>query len=255
MTEEELLSFVKKPNNKENLVLEYKLKPNFNEINKNIKEIQKRMHFNILKTIYAFANTKGGELYIGIGDKKQTLEGVDECDKEILNKIDTSIKKEKEIIKLKNGRVVIKITVYPLKIYDKPLFVDGILYVREDDTTKAKKSFGDYLALYTDKQLYMCYVRGIKSNLKKLKEQKKQFELDQFIEGLKVHIKSMIEENKIKDEEVLKKAEDLLDNIRQKVIDSIKKPKEASLITSPLDLDLLIDKFIKVYKKIISNRV
>lgn len=37
MTEEELLSFIKNPNNKESKTLEYKLKPNFNEIEKNIE--------------------------------------------------------------------------------------------------------------------------------------------------------------------------------------------------------------------------
>ena len=64
MTEKELLAFIENPNNKESNTLEYKLKPNFNEIEQSIKEIPKRMHFNILKTIYAFANTIGGDLYI-----------------------------------------------------------------------------------------------------------------------------------------------------------------------------------------------
>ena len=176
MTETELRTFINKnnPSNKESETLEYKLKPNFNEIENCIKEIKNRMHFNILKTIYAFANTRGGELYIGVTDEKH-IEGIDKSDEKIVTekiwkRVDQLIKKEKEIIKLKNGRIVIKIKIYPLKIYDKPLFVDGVLYARENNRTKKVSSFKNYLSLYEDRQLYMYYVRGIENSLKKLAE-------------------------------------------------------------------------------------
>jgi len=183
------------------------------------------MHFKIFKTIYAFANTKGGDLYVGIENKKQNIEGTDNCDKKIveriLEQVHPIIKTEKEDIQLKNGRVVIKIKVYPLKIYDKPLFVDGILYVRENDTTKTEKSFGNYLSLYKDKQLYMCYVIGIKNNLKKLAEQK-NFEVQQLIKELKIHIKSFIEKNQITGyERALNEAENLLDQINVNLEDDL----------------------------------
>lgn len=147
MTEEELFTFIK--NNKEGLTLEYKLKPNFHDIKGSIDTIKEKMHFKILQTIYAFANTEGGELYVGIKDKnsnvesaddtdRERIEGLDNCDikiveRTILKQVKSIIKKEQETIQLKNGRVVIKIKVYPLKIYDKPLFAGGILYVREND--------------------------------------------------------------------------------------------------------------------------
>ena len=256
MTETELLTFINNPSNKENETLEYKLKPNFNEIESSIKAITNRMHFNILKTIYAFANTEGGELYIGVTDEKH-IEGIDEPDKNIVTekiweKVDQSIKKEKEIIKLKNGRVVIKIKVFSLKIYDKPLFVDGVLYVRENNRTKKVSSFKNYLSLYEDRQLYMCYVRGIENNLKKLAEQN-DFEVQQFIKGLKAHIKSFIEQNRITGyENTLSEAEDLLDTIGQKTVDSENQSTD-TLPDIPSDLDSLIDKFIGIYKNIISK--
>ena len=258
MTETELLTFINNPNNKESETLEYKLKPNFNEIRKSIGEIQNRMHFNILKTIYAFANTKGGELYIGIENNEQSIEGIDNCDKKIveqtiLQQVDPIIKKEKKNIQLKNGRVVIKIQIYPLKIYDKPLFVDGILYVRENNTTKkADKSFKNYPSFYEDKQLYMCYWGGIESNLKKLAEQN-NFEVQQFIKGLKTHIKSFIEQNQITGyENALSEAEDLLDKIERKIVDPKSQPTD-TLPAISSDLGSLIDQFIGIYKNIISK--
>ena len=267
MTEEELVTFIK--NNKESLTFEYKLKPNFHDIKESIDAIKERMHFKILRTIYAFANTEGGELYIGIKDKnsivksvgdtdRKRIEGVDDCDIEIvertiLKQVNPIIKTEQETIQLKNGRVVIKIKVYPLKIYDKPLFVDGILYVRENNTTKAEKNLGDYLSLYKDKQLYMCYEIGIKNNLKKLIKQRESFELNQFIEGLKVHIKSLIEKNQVTGyEEKLRETEKLLDQIKQKIIDS-GDLLQGTLPASFSDLDSLVDKFTELYKAIISE--
>ena len=66
MTEEGLKTFIENSENKENQTLEYKLKPNFSEIKETFDHIKSRVHFKILKTIYAFANTVGGELYRGI---------------------------------------------------------------------------------------------------------------------------------------------------------------------------------------------
>ena len=90
MTEEKLKAFVENPENKEGQTLEYKLKPNFCEIKETFDHIKDRVHFKILKTIYAFANTKGGELYIGVGDKKEII-GIDSFDKKIVE--DTILKK------------------------------------------------------------------------------------------------------------------------------------------------------------------
>ncbi len=254
MTEKKLLAFIQE--HKESEILEYKLKPNFNEIQENIKEIQKRMHFNILKAIYAFANSNGGDLYIGVEDKKRSIEGIDSCDKKriekILEQVNPKITKEEEIISLKNGRVVIKIKVDPLKIYDKPLFLDGILCFRENDTTACNKSLGDYLSLYEDRQLYMCFTEGIKSNFKQLKKKREPFELNQFIKGLKTHIKSLIAKKQITGwERALKEIEDLLDKIKQKGYDP-KDPSQGASQKPLLDFDSLLDKFIELYKKIIS---
>ena len=68
MTREELQNFIN--DNDEHIELEYKLRLNFDDIKKAIDHITKRIHFNILKAIYALANTKGGVLYIGIGEPK-----------------------------------------------------------------------------------------------------------------------------------------------------------------------------------------
>ena len=256
MIETELLTFIK--NNNESLTLEYKLKPNFNEIKESINAIKKRMHFKILRTIYAFANTKGGELYIGVKDKKQILEGIDDSDRKIveqkiLKKKDKIIQTKREIIELKNGRIVIKIHVTELNIWDKPLFLDGILYIRKGNETKKIISFKEYSSIY-DRQLYMFFSDGIKSNLKKLTKQSETFDAHQFVEGLKFHIKSFITKNKLKGyEKEIKKAEDLLDKIRQTIIDPKSISKEVSLIDYPLNL-VLIDEFIKVYENIIFNK-
>ena len=264
MTEKELLAFIQSRNNRENETLEYKLKPNFNEIKKNIKEIQDRMHFNILKTIYAFANTEGGDLYIGIREIKRDKlpfepEGIDECDKkivdQILEQVDKSIKINKDTIKLTNSRTVVKIKVDRLKLHDKPLFLDGILYVRENDNTKKVNSFVKDFPLYKDKQLYMCFTEGIKSNLRQLKEQTECFELSQFIEGLKIHIKSLIEK-RAGYEEKLQKVERLLDQMKQKK-DEMASPNLQALPVQSIRIspgfDSLVDKFIDLYKKIISE--
>ncbi len=107
MTEIELRKFVNKNNEGQNL--EYKLKSNFNEIKEMIEHIKERMHFKILKTVYAFANTEGGTLYVGIEEKKisksesenrreKVVVGIDEYDKKvveaILNKVTPKITKK-----------------------------------------------------------------------------------------------------------------------------------------------------------------
>jgi len=40
MKEEDLHAFIENPQNRESEILEYKLKPNFNEISENIKGVQ-----------------------------------------------------------------------------------------------------------------------------------------------------------------------------------------------------------------------
>ena len=291
MTEKELCDFIENPQNKESETLEYKLKPNFNEIDQIIKEIKEKACFNILKTIYAFANAKGGDLYIGIKEIKESgtqnskqkqgkrrIEGLDDSDKnivekKILNQVSPIIKTKKEKINLENGRIVIKIKVYPLKLYEKPLFADGILYVRASDTTRAIKTYEDYLSLYENKQLYMFYEKGIKSNLKKLTGKRSHFEVQQFIEGLKMHVRFFINNNKITGcEKALEDVESLLDQMQQeaaRLMNVKARLKPAALPTDQIkqepvnskddlqyshsDLDSLIDKFIKIYKNIVSK--
>ena len=264
MTEKELNEFIKNPSNRENQTLEYKLKPNFNEIQKNIEEIIKKMHFNILKTIYAFANAEGGELYIGVNeDKHEDMPykaiGIDECDKNIikkvLEKLDKIIKIEQEDISLNNGRIVIKIKVDKLKVIDKPIFLDGVLYVRENDNTKTVSSFKDYSQLCEEKQLYMCYVKGIENNLKKLAKQSDTIEIQQLIEGLKIHINLFIDKHKkqITDhEKVLTKAENLLKNIKE-AIEQKKSNQKKVDSQNRTPVDSLINNFIETYKTIISK--
>ena len=98
----------------------------------------------------------------------------------------------------------------------------------------------------------MCLIEGIKSNLKKLAGQN-SFEVQQFIEGLKIHIKSFIEQNKIIGYEmILNKAGSLLDQIKQKTVNS-KASSKGILPDSHLDLNSLINEFIGIYKDIISK--
>ena len=257
MTKQELFAFVQ--NNEESDTLEYKLKPNFNGIKKNIDAIKDRMHFNILKTIYGFANAEGGVLYVGIKDRgcdtkdsentiRRRIEGLDECDirivtKQIWKDIDPKIKKEKKFIELENSRSVMKIIVAKLKPLDKPLFLDGILYIRSGTETKQAKSFKDCEQVYKDKQWYMCLTNGIKSNFKRLMKPEEDFASNQFIEGLKIHMRSIVEKNRMEGYKYLEEAEDLIDQIKEKIT--------VSKNTLQPDLDKLIDDFIKNYKSIV----
>ena len=266
MTEEELQTFIQ-TNNTESQSLEYKIKPNFNDIQEAIKHITKRMHFNILKTIYAFANTKGGDLYIGIREnkkaKKMEAVGLNTEDvgliKSIMGKVNPKVVKKTEFIELKTkDREVIKITVSELKLYDKPQLLDGILYYREGDQTKTLKNFENSPKIYQNQQFYLFLLEGIKNNFqefqKKLSSEikdDKSFTHDQFIKGLKSHINKFAIDNNIKDHDKIKKAKNLLDNI-QKAINSKQSISIDDILKKPPEnTKKLINNFIEIYKSII----
>ena len=68
---------------------------------------------------------------------------------------------------------------------------------------------------------------------------------------MKIHIKSFIEKNQITGyERALNEAENLLDQIKYV---NLKDSSRGGLPISRLDLDSLIDKFIGIYKDIISK--
>ena len=264
MTKKELQSFIE--SNKERKDLEYKLKPNFNEIKNTIEHLTKRMHFNILKTIYAFANTEGGTLFIGISEDKEkstkkwerTIVGVDNCDQELIKSLckriskKITIKKE-EIIKLKEEkREVIKIVVNKLKMYDKPQLLDGILYFRDNDSTKSATEDDWRKILYIEEQFYLYYLEGVRDNLYKIRKDQDTFMAKQFITGLKQHIEKFANENQITDNDLIKKLKKLLNKIQSGIT---KATNLKSTIDAPMEQHINIDKdiedFVKTYKTII----
>lgn len=274
MTRQELQDFIDK--NNESTRLEYKLKPNFSNIKKVMEHISKRMewmHFNILKTIYAFANTKGGDLYIGIGEyeyedkdeskkkKKQTIVGVDAGDlsliESVLNKKSPKITIIKKTIPLtEEKRDVIKITVKELERYDKPQLLDGVLYVRRDDESHPIQSFEDQLKIYKKEQFYLFLLKGLEANLHGIKDTSNNFMVKQFIDGLKHHIRQFANQNKITNPEIMNEAENLLNKIQKRIIKS-KSLKTKSPIEAPdnvgqkKSIDESINDFMKTYKAII----
>ena len=271
MTEAELQNFVDE--HKEGTKVEYKLKPNFNDTRDIIEYVRKKRHFNILKTIYAFANTDGGTLYIGVGEpqddnmtrKKRVVVGVDDCDMKliegILTRVDKKITRNTEIVQLENKRKVMKIIVEKLKSYDKPLHLDGVFYFRKNDSTHVVKFFAEAVPMYKKDQFYLFLLKGVESNLCTIKEEEDNFMIKQFIDGLKNHIKLFANTHNITDKETINKAEQLLDEI-QKEIKKTRQDRIKSLTDVPdisthreINIDELIDKFIQTYKIIIEMGV
>ncbi len=264
MTEKDLRDFIDQ-HHPESETLEYKSKPNVNVIKKIIKHIQKRMHYNIVKSIFAFANTNGGHLYIGIREnkKKEKLEivGVDKEDeniiKDMLKRVATIISYTKEIIKLKKlERNIIHITVQPLKLYDKPQLLNGVLYFRDGNKTELVKRDG-WKELYEKKQLYFYVLEGIKNNLNKIIQGdfKDIFVTDNFITGLKEHINSFNKKDKVIDKKAINKAINKAILLLNKIKDVSNKQVE-NKYQLPKDVKekqpqkQLIDDFIKTYKQI-----
>ncbi len=265
MTREELQNFIN--DNDEHIELEYKLKPNFDDIETAINHITKRIYFKILKAIYALANTKGGVLYIGIGEdkknRKRTIVGVDDCDQKqidsIFKKIHPKITIKKEFIKLEpEKREVIKITVDKLKLYDKPQLLNGVLYIRkkinEKDAETKTATTEEWIKIYFES--YPYWLDSVRDNIYKVKNEQDNFVVKQFITGLKGHIKRFANENDITDKEIIKNAEKILDNIQTGIseIKLLKATPEAKQ-EKPVDIDKAIDDFIKTYKAIIDMGV
>ncbi len=272
MTEKELQDFIK-DNPSESETLEYKLKPNFNEIKSTMEHLLKRMHFKILQTIYAFANTNGGQLYIGIDDKKEII-GLDKVDetmilgpdkkafKGMISKINKAISfKPNEIPLEKKDRKVIIITVEPLKLYDKPQLLDGVFYFRKNDSTMTADKTDSWKRIYENHQLYFYALEAIKNNLNKIIDRKSDFKdtsvADHFIEGLKVYIDDFAKKYYITTEkEIINKSKSLLEKIQGLLHKKINKsqPHEnsiKSLSSSTEKEKQLIDDFINTYKQII----
>ena len=265
ITEEELRNFIKN-NQNENQTLEYKLKPNFNEIKEVMEHIKERMHFKILTTIYAFANTEGGDLYVGIGEKNisesseeykkgKIVVGVDECDektiKRILEQVTPKITKNGEKIPLKEEkRHAIKISVDELKLYEKPQLLNGVLFWRENDNTKVVKSFEDASKIYRREQFYGFLLKGIKENLYKIAKEKNSFISDQFIAGLKEHIIIFTKDNKVTDRDIVEKAIQQLGQIHE-VITERRSQLFVAQAQPVYDINKLISDFISTYKAII----
>ena len=267
MAEEKLQHFINE--NPESYKLEYKLKPNFSEIKEVMKHIDKRMewmHFNILKTIYAFANTKGGDLYLGIDEddkgEKRTVVGLADYDlkliKNVIKKVTQTITKNMEIIPLKEEkRSVVKITVKELDSYDKPQILDGVLYVRRNDQNYPIQSFEKSLGMYKKEQFYLFLLKGIEKNIHDMVNTQDTFMIKQFFDGLKYHIKQFARGYQITDVQLIQKAEDILNEI-QKAIEVSKSAKTKLLLDIPdisvqkkLNIDKSIDDFIKMYKIIV----
>ena len=275
ITEEELRNLIKN-NQNEDQTLEYKLKPNFNEIKEVTEHIKERMHFKILTTIYAFANTEGGDLYVGIGEKnisesgkeckkEKIVVGVDECDektiKRILEQVTPKITKEGEMIQLKEEkRHVIKISVDKLNLFEKPQLLDGIAYYRDGDQTKTVKSFEDAPKIYQKELYYGFLLKGAERNLKQIKDERNSSVVNSFIEGLKYHINEFVRKNKIADHELVSNAEKQLEFIKGELM---KKNTQRSNLFKGVSSDEIqytninthISDFINTYKQIIQSEV
>ena len=254
MNENELKQFTER-NKEETNSLEYKLRPNFSEIKETIDHIKERMHYGFIETIYAFANTKGGDLYIGI-DNEGIIKGVDESDLQIIEneikKINNKITLETKTIILQNGRKVKKITVDQLKSYEKPQLLNGVLYWRDKDNTKKVKSFSDVPSIYKKEQFYMYMTNGIRESLKEITQKNNYFDIEQFIKGLKTH---MDKKKSTFNQEDLKKGLDLLDKIQNKFKpkSSVTESFEKTNIDEFPTIDADIEEFIKIYRLIMSQ--
>ena len=260
MDQKDLENFIKNPP-KEGSTLEYKLKPNFNEIEQSIKHITKRMHFNILKTVYAFANTEGGDLFIGICEhtqnqqKKYEITGIDTTDEgivtSILKRVNQKIDKKIERIQLKEQkRTVLHIKIQPLKWVDKPQLLNGILYIREDANTIQAQSASEATSVYTTKQLfYLFLTKNLKDILFKSIDNKNNSFSFKFIEALTNHITA-----KYSNVEQEKLVTQCLNNIK-KVMESDKSPFKTTKLPDLEDKNKLIDEFIDAYKSILQTGV
>ena len=108
---EDLSNFLDKEENKESDVLEFKEQINHIEKSDIKNFIDTYFEFNILKSIYAMANTNGGTILIGISDDKNII-GIKESEvKNLTKKINDihDVKTRINDLKLENGRVVLKI--------------------------------------------------------------------------------------------------------------------------------------------------
>ena len=127
---EELSKFLEKEETQENEKLEFKEQINHIKKSDIKKFIDTYFEFNIVKAIYAMANTKGGNVLIGISDNKEII-GIKERDveylKEIIKEIDV-IDIRIEELKSEKGRMVLNIKVKPVSIYQKAIIKKGTIY-------------------------------------------------------------------------------------------------------------------------------
>ncbi len=267
MNQKDLEEFIRK-HQKESTILEYKVKLNCNTKKELIKFIKGTMHSNILRTIYAFANTDGGTLFIGIDEHKNSqnnsskyeITGIDRIDEKIVNdtlkNMDSKIDTKTEYIELKEQkRKVLKVDVQPLRLGDKPQLLDGVLYFREYDQTKTVKSFGEASSIYAKTQFYFFLIKGLKENLHNSINNENTFTSIQFIDGLINHVNEFTKEHYI-NSEISKNAVKYLEDIKKVV------QHDRGLFKTPLSPDFkleskdkLIDNFIGIYKSIIEAGV
>ncbi len=130
--------------------------------------------------------------------------------------------------------------------------MDGIAYYRDGDHTKAVQSFEDAPKIYQKELYYRFLLKGVERNLRKIKDERHNFVVDQFIAGLKNHIKN---DNEITNHSMVQKALQQLDQINKAIINCISQSsidkQPISDANKPIDIDKLIDEFINTYKAII----
>lgn len=264
MLKEKELKFIEK-NGQEHQTLEYKLRPNHFNIDGHIK---KYMHCNIKKIIYAFANTKGGVLYVGVCDKHEDFRtriiGIEKIDtnkiidviKGVVNNTPIQVKGERILIEEKRNHVV-KITVGKLEFFNKPQLLDGILYYRVGDSIRRVESFPKEIEFYHNYQIYLFLTKGIERNLQNLFSSQNLdiFKANQFLDGLKYHIEEFGIDNNV-DDNKMTKVISLLNQIKRsitKIADSKTeyRPTLQVNMESTNDIDKDINKFVNTYREII----
>ena len=256
---EELSNFLEKEETREDEKLEFK--ESLNHIKKkDVKDfVDAYFEVNFVKAIYAMANTKGGNVLIGISDGKEII-GIRKGEVDFVEKTIKTIQKiagiETEIKKLEftKRRVVLNIIVKKGKPYQKVITKKGIIYYREGSSSQSVKSNKDLEKLYGNEQFYNFYSEGIRENLKSLKnDTKTDFDIDNYIIGLQKHIK----EDKNREGffifgKNIKKLLELSSEIKKELIIKKKTTDIDQEEPEKKNIDEHIKEFIEIYKESIN---
>lgn len=100
-------------------------------------EFKQAFNRQTIETVVAFANTKGGKIFIGVSDKKEIIgisisdESIQNWQNEIKSKIEPSILPDIETFLIENKNVVlISVSEYPVK----PISMQGRFLIRKNNS-------------------------------------------------------------------------------------------------------------------------